>query len=75
MDIVDLAIHVEQALDVAAQRELEEQLRSVEGVIAPRFNEPHSHLLLIAYDPAKVESRRLLHTVTAAGYRASLVGL
>ncbi len=75
MDIVDLLIHVAPLPNGDGQRTLEERLRRVDGVIAPRFNSPHSHLLSVAYTPDKVGSQHLLHTVIAAGYQARLVGL
>lgn len=75
MDIVDLVIHVESPLNDEEQRALEEQLRNVEGVIAPRFNALGSHLLSVAYNLDRVGSQGLLRVVRAAGYRANLVGL
>ncbi|HEY0721967.1 MAG TPA: hypothetical protein VGE50_12025 [Gammaproteobacteria bacterium] len=75
MDIVDVVVRVEQQLEAAEQRRLEERLRQVEGVIAPRFNAPHSHLLLVAYNPALLDSRRLLGVVRDEGFAAQLVGM
>lgn len=75
MDIVDLLIHVSPLVSSSERQALEQQLRNIEGVIAPRFNKPGSHLLSIAFNPERVGSRRLLHAVRAAGYQASLVGL
>lgn len=75
MDIVDMVIQVESPLNDEEQRALEEQLRNVEGVIAPRFNASGSHLLSVAYNLDRVGSQGLLSAVRAAGYRANLVGL
>lgn len=75
MDIVDVVVHVDQALGVAEQRRIEARLRTLEGVIAPRFNKPHSHLLLVAYNPALLHSRDLLRSVNDAGFNAQLVGM
>lgn len=75
MDIVDVMVHVAQPLEAAEQRRLEEHLRQVEGVIAPRFNQLRSHLLLVAYNPALVDSSQLLRSVSGEGFDARLVGL
>lgn len=75
MDIVDLLIHVKPPLTGEDQMALEEQLRSFEGIIAPRFNLPGAALLSVAYNPDLIGSQGLLHAVRAAGYQASLVGL
>ena len=75
MDIVDVVVHVAQPLEAAQQRRLEEYLRQIEGVIAPRFNQPRSHLLLVAYNPAVADSRQLLRSVSGEGFDARLVGM
>lgn len=75
MDIVDVVVHVRPSLSVAAQRSLEQRVRELEGVIAPRFNRADGHLLLVAYDPAQLQTTQLLQQVRSAGYDASLVGM
>lgn len=75
MQLTDLTIHVNQTLGQAERTALEDELRKLDGVIAPRFNEATPHLLLVSYNPVQVESRHLLDRVKAKGYDAQLVGL
>ena len=75
MHIADLLIHVNESLGSARRESLEEELRRVQGVIAPRFNKETPHLLLVAYDPQQIDSRNLLKRVRANGYSAQLVGM
>ena len=60
-------------LEIRQQQELESEVRGVEGVIAPRFNQPH--LLVVSYNPDTTGSSKLLSVVKAKGYSAQLVGM
>ena len=75
MYIADLLIHVNENLSPAKRASLEEELRKISGVIAPRFNEETPHLLLVCYDAREVNSRDLLTRVKANAYNAQLVGM
>jgi hypothetical protein len=41
MNISDVMIHINEPLSVEARSSLEEAMRQIEGVIAPRFNPSH----------------------------------
>lgn len=75
MHRVDLLIHVNETLGVTERTSLEDDLRKVDGVIAPRFNRETPHLLLVTYDPQAVDTRNLLNRVKAKGYSAQLIGM
>lgn len=75
MDISDVMIHIHENLDAAACSALETRIRSLDGVIAPRFNPGKEHQLVVAFDPDRVRPVELLDAVKAAGYTAQLVGL
>lgn len=75
MHISDTLIHVGDFLTPPQRQNLEENLRAVAGVVAPRFGPGKDHLLLIAYDPEKTSSAALLGKVREHGCRASLIGL
>jgi CBS domain-containing protein len=74
MNISDVMIHINEPLSVEARSSLEEAMRQIEGVIAPRFNPGKEHLLVVAFDPEKTNTAVLLEKVLAAGYTAQLVG-
>ena len=75
MSISDVMIHINETLSADARFALEERLRQVEGVVAPRFNPDRDHLLLVAFDPDKAHPANLLSAVKTAGYAAQLVGV
>ncbi|MFO8024909.1 hypothetical protein [Thiohalophilus sp.] len=75
MQLADIMIHVNETLPAAERGALEDQLRQVEGVIAPRFSEDKPHLLLVSYDADVADTARLLGQVESSGYSAQLVGM
>ena len=74
MSISDIMIHINEPLNVEARCDLEEAMRQIDGVVAPRFNPGKEHLLVIAFDPEKTNTAALLGKARAAGYTAQLVG-
>lgn len=74
MQISDILIHVDNSLASDERGRLEEKMRALPGVIAPRFNPGREHLLLVAFDPDRIGLPALLETVRAEGYRAQLIG-
>jgi hypothetical protein len=72
MNISDILIHVNESLNIQQRQSLEEAMREVEGVVAPRFNV--EHLLLVAFNPAITSPSTLLSKVKSFGYQAQLIG-
>ena len=73
MNLVDALIYVPGATALDQRDALERRLRSLPGVIAPRFNPGKEHLLLVAYNAEQTSSDQLLHQVRAEGVEARLV--
>lgn len=74
MNISDVLIHIDPLLGDDQRKVMEESLRGLEGVVAPRFNPGQPHLLVVAFDPDKVRAMELLARVREQGCRAQLVG-
>ncbi|HQT30919.1 MAG TPA: hypothetical protein PLE48_06760 [Thiobacillus sp.] len=75
MTISDVVLHVDETLDARARHNLEDQMRSIEGVISPGFNERTPHLMVVAYNPDRVRAVQLLDAVTHQGYHAQYCGM
>lgn len=73
MDIVDVTVQVKEALEEADRQALEERLRGLPGVLAPRFNAAHE--LVVAYDPAVTRSAAILAEVRERTADAHLVAM
>lgn len=75
MDIANVIVHVNEKLALSQTQMLEQHLRKLDGVVAPRFNKNSTTLLLVAYDPNKISAKVLLQQVQTMGYQAQLIGL
>ena len=74
LNISDVMIHINESLDEEARTALEDTMRTIDGVVSPRFGAGKHHLLLIAFVPEKTSSAILLQKTRAAGYTAQLIG-
>lgn len=74
MNISDIMIHINETLSIEARSSFEEEMRQVEGVVAPRFSPGKEHLMIVAFDPEKTNSAILLNKARKAGYTAQLIG-
>lgn len=74
MYINDVVLHVNETLDERARHELEDQMRTIDGVIAPRFNDRRTHLMIVAYDPDRTSTGSLVKEVQRRGYHAQHCG-
>lgn len=74
MTLSDVVIHVNQTLDAASRRALENRMREVEGVISPRFSDRRTHWMVIAYDADQARMLDLVEAVEHQGYSAQSCG-
>jgi len=72
--ISDVMIHINENLSAEQRAMLEENMRQIEGVIAPRFNPGKDHLMVVAFNPDKTGTAALLAKARSAGYTAQLIG-
>ncbi|MEJ2309967.1 MAG: heavy-metal-associated domain-containing protein [Gammaproteobacteria bacterium] len=71
----DVLIHIDEELDDSHIHDLERELSCMDGVYSACVNERARHLMLVDFDPEDVKAVQLLHTVSAHGLHAELVGL
>lgn len=75
MSISDVIIHIVETLSPNNRSTLENSLREIDGVIAPRFTPGKEHLLVVAFNPRQTQAASLLDVVGKAGHRAQLIGM
>lgn len=75
VNLADMMIYFDHVVHPEDRAKLEQELRQVAGVIAPRFNPSQDRLLLVSYDPEKTSSYQLLARLHAIGFTGRLVGL
>jgi hypothetical protein len=77
MDIklVDVTVHIDEALDHARLQQLSDRLRAENGVVTVSFHDDKPHLFIVGYDPERTDSQAILRCVQAQQVHAELVGL
>ena len=75
IQLTDVTIHVDEALDHDCREDMETSLRSIDGVVSVHNPDNHPHLVMVEYNPAATTSDNLLLGVTGQGYHAELIGL
>ena len=75
MYINDVVLHVDETLDAQARHNLEDQMREIDGVISPGFNDRTPHLMVVAYNSDRVRAEQLLDAVSRQGYHAQYCGV
>lgn len=73
MNLCDVLVHIDETLSTEQKNGLEDDMRNLPGVIAPRFNPGQDHLMLIAFASGSVNHASLLARVRTHGYQAQLV--
>jgi hypothetical protein len=75
MQMSDVLIHVKETIEDVGRFRLEESLRNVEGVVAPRFSPGHNHLMFVAYDSDSTSAAAILGQIHERGYGAQIVAI
>lgn len=75
MNLPEVLIHINDKPSESEKNKLVEQLRILDGVIAPRFSEEKEHLLFVSYNSDTINATTLLNKVKENGFKAQLVGL
>jgi hypothetical protein len=69
----DIVIRIDEDLDEDRIRALELELTGEEGVYEASVNENRRHLLLVDYDPDRVQPDHIVQSVRARGLHAEMI--
>lgn len=75
IQLSDVTVHIDENIDATRRRDIEENVRSLDGVVSFHSRDDRPHLAIVEYNPAKVSSSEILAAVTAGGVHAELIGL
>lgn len=75
MQMVDVIIHVDEAIDDDRRTAIADKVRAHKGVDGVAHHHEKPHLMIVEYDPAAVTAQALLQIVLGEGVHAELVGL
>lgn len=56
----NVLIHINESIEESGRFRLEESLRDVADVIAPRFGQDRDHLMFVVYDPKSTTAAAIL---------------
>jgi len=71
--IVDITVHIDENLNDRELVNLEQSVRSNEGVVSVGHN-GNRHLMMVLYNADEIRGRDILSRVTDQGFHGELVG-
>ena len=71
---LDIVVHVDELLDEQNRQRVEHAMIKATGVERASFNRERHHLLVIGYDPAQINSTKILKLVKKQQLNAQLIG-
>jgi hypothetical protein len=74
-NLTDVILHIDEDLDNEQRETIEESLRALDGVVSVHNSDKTPHLTIVEYDPAVMDSQKILKRVTNQGAHAELAGL
>jgi hypothetical protein len=72
--IVDITVHIDETLNDRELLNLEQAVRSDEGVVSVGHNGKGKHLMMVLYNAEEIRGKDILNRVTDQGFHGELVG-
>ena len=73
--MVDITLHLDEATSQEDRDGLRDTLLSMRGVTAASCRDKHHHLMIIEYDPDKINPREFVVAAEHRGYHSELIGM
>ena len=74
-NLADVILHIDEDLDNEQRETIEDSLRALDGVVSVHNSDKTPHLTIVQYDPAVMDSQKILKRVTNQGAHAEIAGL
>ena len=75
INLADITIHIDETLDHNALQSIRDAILEHDGVGSASFHDDKRHLMIVMYDPERINSHSLLEIVQGKGVHAELIGL
>ena len=72
--VCDVTVHIDETLNDRELVNLEQAIRSDEGVVSVGHNEKDKHFMVVLYDPEEIRGKDILGRVTSQGFHGELIG-
>jgi hypothetical protein len=73
--LVDITMHIDQRIQAPQLEDLRDRLLSTNGVMSADYQSNRPHLMIIGYDPGKIDSMEVLRVAEQKGIHAELIGM
>ncbi len=73
--MADVTLHIDENTTHEAREKLRDAILGMDGVMAASYHDERPHLMVVAYDPAVVNSSAFLEAAKAQALHAELIGL
>ncbi|MDX9994420.1 MAG: hypothetical protein RBS28_03780 [Rhodocyclaceae bacterium] len=73
--LADVLVHVNENMDEAALRNIEQDIRKDIGVISVGHRSGQTHILMVVYDSGATRAAKLLQPLRAQGLHVQVIGL
>ena len=74
-NVADVVLHIDETLPPDQVKTLEKHLHRMGGVLSASNQDDKPNLILVKYDPGKVQSHDILVKVQSEGIHAQLIGM
>lgn len=74
-NLADVTIHIDETLTHNAMEKIRDAVVGSDGVGSASFHDNQPHMMMVLYDPNKLNSHKLLGIVESKGVHAELIGL
>ena len=75
VNIADVTLHIDNNLDETIRGAVENELRSLKGVISVHMPADKPHLVEVAYNPDDVNAEHILHSIRELAGHVQMIGL
>ena len=72
--VTDVTVHIDEALNDRELINLEQTIRSDNGVISVGHSNKSRHIIVVLYDPEAIRGKDILNRVTTQGFHGELIG-
>jgi len=72
--VCDVTVHIDETLNDRELVNLEQAIRSDQGVVSVGHNENGRHFMVVLYDPEEIRGKDILGRVTEQGFHGELIG-
>ena len=75
INIADVTLHIDKDLDASIREAVENELRSLNGVVSVTMPADKTHLVEVTYNPSAVKAEHIEHSIRELAGHVEMIGL